>query len=109
MMVVKGFVAEGKDYLVLDGTKGFMPGPAAMRLLMDKQEGVGADKALVLAGSHEHAAICAFLPDGSSTAPSRRELQVLRGKVSYELRLTDSFVARMREADRSAECLMAAS
>ena len=35
--------------------------------------------------------------------------QLFRGKVSYELRLTDSFVAKMREADRSAECLMAAS
>ena len=109
MMVVKGFVADGKDYLVLDGTKGFMPGPGAMCLLMDKQEGVGADKALILAGSHEHAAICVFLPDGSSLTPDARELQMLRGKPSYELHLTDSFVGRMQEADESAECLMAAS
>ena len=109
MMVVKGFVAEGKDYLVLDGTKGFMPGPAAMRLLMDKQEGVGADKALVLAGNHEHAAVCAFLPDGTSAAPNAGDLQVLRRKASYELRLTDSFVAKMREADEAAVCLSVAS
>lgn len=100
MMLARGFLAEGKEYLVLEGNLGFMPGSAAIRLLMDRNEGAGADRVLISAGIK----VQAFLPDGQMVPLSARDQQVLgRARADYELRLTDWFVSLMREADEAAE------
>ena len=109
MMLVKSFLAEGKEYMVLDGRQGFMPGPAAVRLLMDSQDGIGGDRLVVLTGSVEHPFLMVFLPDGTVVPAGAKEQVLLRGKAAFELRLTDSFTARLREADEDSESLKRAS
>jgi hypothetical protein len=109
MMLVKSFLAEGKEYMVLDGRQGFMPGPAAVRLLMDSQEGIGGDRLVVLTGSAEHPFLMVFLPDGTVVSAGAKEQVLLRGKAAFELRVTDSFTARLREADEDSESLKRAS
>lgn len=105
MMLVKSFLAEGKEYMVLDGRQGFMPGPAAVRLLMDSQEGIGGDRLVVLTGSLEHPFLMAFLPDGTVVPAGAREQVLLRRKADYELRVTDSFVSRLREANETEDSM----
>ena len=104
MVLLKSFLAEGKEYMVLDGRQGIMPGPVAVQLLMDPLEGLGGDRLLVL-GDSEHLPIISYLPDGTQVPAGAKEQALLRRKAEFELRLTDSFVTRLREADEAAGCL----
>ena len=104
MVLLKSFLAEGKEYLVLDGRQGIMPGPVAVQLLMDPLEGLGGDRLLVVGGASDHL-LAAYLPDGTQVPAGAREQALLRRKAGYELRLTDSFAARLREADEAAGIL----
>lgn len=100
MMVVRVYKSENKEYMVMDGTQGFLPGTAAIRLLMHRRHGVGTDRLLVFTGSEEVPSFAAFTPDGEQQALSAADYAVLsRSREDYELRLTNAFVARLRAAD----------
>ena len=109
MMLVESFLAEGKEYMVLDGRQGFMPGPAAVRLLMDKKAGLGGDRLLVMTGSNDHSHLMAFLPDGTVVPAGAWEQVLLRAKADFEFRVTEHFVSQLREADEETESLKQAS
>ena len=105
MLLVKSFLAEGKEYMVLDGRQGFMPGPAAVQLMMDRMLGIGGDRLLVIAGSAEHSRLLVYLADGTAVPAGAKEQVLLRRRADFELRMTDSFVSRLREADEAEESL----
>ena len=105
MLLVKSFLAEGKEYMVLDGRQGFMPGPAAVRLLMDREAGLGGDRLLVLSGSAEQPCLMMYLADGTAVPAGAKGQVLLRHRADFELRMTDSFVYRLREADEAEESL----
>ena len=100
MMLVQDFVVEDKEYMVLDGTAGFMPGEAAIRLLAHRRQGVGADRVLVFTGTDEVPSFVAFRADGTAEALTAEDYRVLSLSVpTCEIRLTEHFVQKMREAD----------
>lgn len=101
MLLVRSFLAEGKEYMVLDGRQGFMPGPAAVQLMMDRMLGIGGDRLLVIAGGAEHSRLLVYLADGTAVQAGAREQAMLRRKADFEFRVTDSFVSRLREADEA--------
>lgn len=99
MMLVRSYLVEDKEIMVLDGTAGYMPGEAAIRLLTSRQ-GVGADRVLVFTGTQEIPSFTAFTKDGVREELTAADYCVLsHTKVNFEIRLTDCFVGRMREAD----------
>ena len=64
MMIVRIYKVEKQEYMVMDGTTGFMPGAAAIRLLAHRRFGVGADRVLIFTGSEEIPSFKAFTADG---------------------------------------------
>ena len=100
MTVVRVYKAENKEYMVVDGTQGFLPGAAAVRLLMHRRHGVGTDRLLVFTGSEEVPSFAAFTPEGEQQELTAADYAVLsRSKEDYELRLTNGFVERLRAVD----------
>ena len=54
MMEIKNYTTAEKEYMVLNGSAmRVMPGTAAIRLIADRHQGVGADRVLVFTGTHE--------------------------------------------------------
>ena len=103
MMLVRSYLVEDKEVMVLDGTTGFMPGAAAIRLLAGRQ-GVGADRVLVFTGTQELPSFTAFSREGAVVELTADDYSILsRSRADYEIRLTDCFVAQMREADAEDE------
>lgn len=99
MMLVRSYLMEDKEVMMLDGTTGFMPGAAAIRLLASRQ-GVGADRILVFTGTQEIPSFKVFTKDGVQEELTAADYRVLsRSQADYEIRLTDYFVRCMREAD----------
>lgn len=105
MLLMQDFVVGGKEYLVMDSMSSFRPGAAAIRLLAHRRDGVGADRVLLRIGHQADAreAFVAFRADGTAGKVTAEDLQVLLHAVpSCEMRLTASFVQRLREADAAA-------
>ena len=99
MMLVRSYLMEDKEVMMLDGTTGFMPGAAAIRLLASRQ-GVGADRVIVFTGTQEIPSFKAFTSEGVQEELTAADYLVLsRSQADYEIRLTDYFVRCMREAD----------
>ncbi|MGN8837025.1 diaminopimelate epimerase [Mitsuokella jalaludinii] len=102
MMIVRIYQVEKQEYMVMDGTTGFMPGAAAIRLLAHRCFGVGADRVLVFTGSEEIPSFKAFTADGEEQEMQESDYAALaKVKEDFEVHLTDSFVQRMRQADRA--------
>ena len=100
MMIVRIYKAESKEYMVMDGTTGFMPGAGAIRLLTHRRYGVGADRVLVFTGSEEIPSFKAFTPEGEEEEMQAADYAVLaKVKEDFEVHLTNHFVGRMRLAD----------
>lgn len=102
MMVVCVYKADNKEYMVMDGTQGFLPEAAAVRLLMHRRHGVGADRLLVFRGSEEVPSFVAFTPEGEQQELTSADYAVLsRSREDYEIHLTDHFLGRLRAAAAS--------
>ena len=104
MLLMQDFVVDDREYLVMDSMPDFMPGPAAIRLLAHRREGVGADRVLIKIGD----SFVAYAADGTAGRLSSTDYQVLLHAVpSCEMRLTDSFVRCLRAADAAEEQFLA--
>lgn len=100
MLLMQDFVVDGREYLVMESMQGFVPGPAAIRLLTHRREGVGADRVLIKMRD----GFLAYSPDGTAGKLSAADYRVLLHAVpSCEMRLTDCFVRRLRAADAAEE------
>lgn len=99
MMVLHSYRIAGREILVFDGTKGYMPGAAAIRLLAGRK-GVGADRIIVYTGTKEIPSFRVFAADGGEQTMTAEDYRVLsRSWADFELHVTDFFVGLMREAD----------
>ncbi|MBO6204695.1 MAG: diaminopimelate epimerase [Selenomonas sp.] len=107
MLLVRLYRVEDKEVMVMDGTQGFMPETDAVRLLASREFGVGADRVLVYCGKQHKQGFRAFAADGRENELTAADVLLLsRQQADIEVRLTDYFVSRMRQAD--AEKLAAA-
>ena len=103
MMLIRSYLVEDKEIMVLDGTAGFMPGAAAIRLLTGRH-GVGADRVLVFTGTEEIPSFKAYTKDGVMGEVTADDYRVLaNSKPDFEIHLTDHFVSLMRDADEEHE------
>lgn len=100
MLLVRNYLVEGKEYMVLDGTSGFMPGSEAIRLLCSRFRGVGADRVIVFVGTEEIPSFKAFAANGVEEEMTAADYAVLaRTKEDYEIRITDYFLEKLRAVD----------
>lgn len=103
MMLIRSYLVEEKEVMVLDGTAGFMPGGAAIRLLTGRQ-GVGADRVLVFTGTEEIPSFQAYTKEGSREEVTAEDYRILsNSRPDFEIRLTEHFVSLMRGADEESE------
>lgn len=99
-MIVRIYKANGKEYMVMDGTTGFMPGSGAIRLLAHRRYGVGADRVLVFTGSDEVPSFKAFTAEGEEEEMQAADYAVLtQVREDFEVHLTNYFVGKMQLAD----------
>lgn len=104
MMVIQDFVVGDKEYMIVNGTEGFMPGAAAIRLLAHRRLGVGADRVLVFTGTEEVPTFVAFSADGETEKLTAEDYSVLSlSRPTCEIHLTGYFVQCLREADEAEE------
>ena len=100
MLLVRLYQVEDKEVMVMDGTQGYMPEANAIRLLASRKSGVGADRVIVHAGPQGKQGFRAFTADGQETELTAEDCLLLsRQQMDIEVRLTDSFVEKMRQAD----------
>ena len=100
MMLVRVYLVEDKEVMVIDGTAGFMPGPSAIRLLADRHHGIGADRIIVFTGTQEIPSFRVYTAKGEQQAMTAADYRVLaRSKEDYELHVTRYFVGQLRQAD----------
>lgn len=99
MLVVKSYLVEEKEYMVIDATADFMPGSAAIRLLANYREGVGASRIILRCGS-EAPTFVVYDADGTESSMTVTDYSVLaRERATFEIHLTKHFVDRLRAAD----------
>ena len=77
MMLVRVYLVEDKEVMVLDGTAGFMPGSSAVRLLADRHQGVGADRVLVFTGTKAEPSLLVYTPEGEAAEAEPVDYRVL--------------------------------
>lgn len=100
MLLVRLYQVEDKEVMVMDGTQGYMPEANAIRLLASRKSGVGADRVIVYAGKQTKQGFRAFTADGQETELTAEDCLLLsRQQMDIEVRLTDSFLEKMRQAD----------
>lgn len=101
MLLVRLYRVEDKEVMVMDGSQGFMPETGAIRLLASRESGVGADRVLIYCGKHQkQGGYRAFHADGSESELTAEDVLILsRQQADIEVRLTEYFVGRMRQAD----------
>jgi len=100
MLLVRLYRVEDKEVMIMDGTNDFMPEKKAICLLASRKAGVGADRVIVYCGKKNKQGFRAFTAEGMETELTAEDCLVLsRQHADVEVRLTDSFVARMRQAD----------
>jgi hypothetical protein len=100
MLLVRLYRVEDKEVMVMDGTNGYMPETGAIRLLARRESGVGADRVIVYCGKQNREGFRAFAADGSEMELTAEDCLLLsRQQADIEVRLTDYFVGRMRQAD----------
>ena len=95
MMIVRIYKVEKQEYMVMDGTTGFMPGAAAIRLLAHRRFGVGADRVLVFTGSEEIPSFKAFTADGEEQEMQEADLLKSEDIFSKMICLRRSLLYRM--------------
>ena len=107
MLLVRLYRVEDKEVMVMDSSQGFMPGENAIRLLASREYGVGADRVIVYCGNKLQEGFVAYAADGRAYKLTAADCKLLsREKADCEVRLTDCFVEKMRQAD---ECELAAA
>jgi diaminopimelate epimerase len=100
MMLVRNYLVEDKEIMVLDGTAGFMPGAGAIRLLADRHQGIGADRIIVFTGTEEIPSFRVYTADGVQQEMTAEDYRVLsRSHEDFELHVTEYFVGQLRQAD----------
>ena len=100
MLLVRLYQVEDKEVMVMDGTQGYMPEANAIRLLANRKAGVGADRVIVYVGKQTKQGFRAFTAEGHETELTAEDCLLLsRQQMDIEVRLTDSFVEKMRQAD----------
>ena len=78
MMMIKNYTTAEKEYMVLNGsTMRDMPGAAAIRLLADRHQGVGADRVLVFTGTHEEPSFLVYEADGTQVDAEAMDYKIL--------------------------------
>lgn len=99
MLVVKSYLVEEKEYMVIDVTADFMPGSAAIRLLANYREGVGASR-VILRRASEEPRFVVYDADGTESTMTVTDYSVLaRDKATFEIHLTNYFVEKLLAAD----------
>jgi len=102
MLVVRNYIVDDQEYMVLDGTAGFMPGSEAVRLLTNRRIGVGADRVLVFTGTDSVPSFVAYSPEGEQQELTAADYRVLSyTKPDYEIHITDCFIRRLKAADHT--------
>ncbi|MBO5650538.1 MAG: diaminopimelate epimerase [Selenomonas sp.] len=100
MLLVRLYRVEDKEVMVMDGSRDFMPETGAIRLLASRESGVGADRVIVYCGKQHKTGFRVFTADGSEKELTAEDSLLLsRQQADIEVRLTDTFVSRMRLAD----------
>ena len=134
MMVARNYMLHGLEYMVWNGTRGYMPGRKAIRLLAHRRSGVGADRVMVFTGSGQEPSFRLYGTDGGSLAAGREEYLILARYLrdegiavnaaelvrhlgaealraageklpSFEVRLTESFLAKLRACDEASSAV----
>lgn len=78
MMEIKNYTTAEKEYMVLNGsTMRVMPGAAAIRLLADRRQGVGADRVLIFTGTHEQPSFLVYEADGTQAEAESMDYKIL--------------------------------
>ena len=78
MMVIKNYTTAEKEYMVLNGsTMQVMPGAAAIRLLANRRNGVGADRVLVFTGTHEEPSFLVYEADGTQVGAESMDYKII--------------------------------
>ena len=77
MLVVKNYVVNHTEYMVIHGMRDYMPGKEAIRLLAHRRDGVGADFVMVFTGSGQEPSFRLYGADGRERAAGREEYLVL--------------------------------
>ena len=78
MMMIKNYTTAEKEYMVLNGsTMQNMPGAAAIRLLADRRNGVGADRVLVFTGTHEEPSFLVYEADGTQVDAESLDYKII--------------------------------
>ena len=132
MIITRSYIVNHTEYLVLDGSHGYMPGQEGIRLLAHRREGIGADRVIVFTGSErepsfqlfddagmmmpaakqDYIALVCYLREQNLAANAGeigRHLGAQVWEVSlvevphFEAHVTEHFLGRMKEADRQAE------
>lgn len=99
MLVVKSYLVEEKEYMVIDVTADFMPGSAAIRLLANYREGVGASRIILRCGSEKQSFVV-YNADGTESTMTVTDYNVLaRDKATLEIHLTNYFIEKLLAAD----------
>lgn len=134
VMVVRNYLVNNVEYMVVNGMRDYMPGREAIRLLAHRRKGIGADRVMVFTGSGQAPSFRLYGADGRSCTAGREEYLVLAHYLrkegiavnatelvkflgddalaagwkelqSFEIHLTDSFLARLRERDEASSAV----
>ena len=77
MIVVRNYIANDVEYMVINGVRDYMPGSEAIRLLAHHRKGVGADRVMVFTGSDQVPSFRLYEANGRSCAAGRADYLVL--------------------------------
>ncbi len=134
MMVVRNYIVNDVEYMVINGIRDYMPGMEAVRLLAHYKKGVGADRVMVFTGSSQEPSFRLYTSNGEVRAADRDAYVVLAHYLrkegilanaaelvrnlgdealtvagspvsSFEVRLTDHFLGRLKACDKASSAV----
>jgi len=106
MLLVRLYRVEDKEVMIMDGNQGYMPGENAIRLLASRKFGVGADRVIIHSEMNGQCSFTVYDAEGYACALTAADRALLGRQADCEVRLTDYFAGKMRQAD---ECELAAA
>ena len=134
MIVVRNYVVNDVEYMVVNGMRDYMPGREGIRLLAHHQRGVGADRIMVFMGSDQAPSFRLYEANGMRCEADRNAYLVLAHYLrkegigvnatelvrylgdealvaggehlpSFEIHLTDVFLSKVRERDEASSAV----
>lgn len=134
MMVVRNYIVNDVEYMVVNGIRDYMPGREAVRLLAHHKKGVGADRVMVFTGSDQEPSFRLYVSNGEACTADRDTYVVLAHYLrkegipanaselvkhlgdealtvvgdpitSFEIHLTDFFLGKLRDRDEASSAV----